>query len=66
MAVQILFTLVLIILAKGWAITTQALTGKKIMFGLFGAIICCYLALYIWGGFFLCFCNTVIPDRGWL
>lgn len=46
--VQCLFMMFLLLLAKGWAITTNELKWKSVLFGICGAYTLLNLFLYIW------------------
>jgi hypothetical protein len=57
--VQCLFMMFLLMLAKGWAITTKELRWKSVLFSICGAYTVLNLFLYIWNivSIMLCFLN---------
>eukprot|EP01117_Protostelium_nocturnum_P000933 TRINITY_DN11265_c1_g1_i1.p1 TRINITY_DN11265_c1_g1~~TRINITY_DN11265_c1_g1_i1.p1 ORF type:complete len:426 (-),score=142.16 TRINITY_DN11265_c1_g1_i1:258-1535(-) len=47
--VQLMFMLLLLLIAKGWAISSENVSDKKILAGIIGAFSVVYLALFIFG-----------------
>lgn len=45
---QTLFMLLLLLLAKGWAITNQTMTYKPVLFGVWSTYLCVNILLYVW------------------
>lgn len=45
---QTLFMLLLLLLAKGWAITSQEMTYKPLLFGVWSSYLCVNILLYVW------------------
>lgn len=45
---QTLFMLLLLLLAKGWAITSQEMTYKPVLFGVWSTYLCVNILLYVW------------------
>jgi len=45
---QGIFMLILLVLAKGWAVTPRELTGKPFIFSIWGVYTILHLLLYVW------------------
>ena len=48
MASQLVFILMLLLLAKGWAISKTQITDQKILTAGFCVFLLCYISMFIW------------------
>ncbi|XP_070578343.1 integral membrane protein GPR180-like [Ptychodera flava] len=62
---QCLFMLLLLLLAKGWTITTTKFTQKKLLFGVWGVYCATYGVLFLWMAIGIDETSTLVEYQTW-